>query len=431
MKRSEATMTEEAKNITSQQPRAAQGDQSREAATVACPAVAYETLPWERDPEALAGISKTARQRIASTYQAAVPAHIAAYTPKLPSSLLERIGEVMYALAAFDAGQRNRGYNLPALLLRSESAASSRIENLTSSARNIALAEITTKVPKNAQIITGNVAAMRKALEVVEPLSTQAVLNVHAVLMGSTGAKHGGVLREERVWIGGCGFSPHGALFVPPAAERVPGLLQDAITFANRADLNAIAKAAITHAQFETVHPFIDGNGRTGRTLLHIMLRQDGILSHATLPVSAGLLHNIDAYMLAIKEYQAGNAAPIIYQVVEALDVAVALGNLVAGEVDALIDGWRARITERSNSAIYRLPDLLVDHPVVNTAVVSEHLGVSQRAALDMLSRACEYGIVREAGNYYRGSFYQADDLLDVLDRLSSISEIRRMLAHS
>lgn len=392
------------------------------------PSVTYETLPWHNDPDALLGISKTARRRIASTYEAAIPAKIASLTPQLPSDLIERMGEVALLLARFDIAQTARGYNLPALLLRSESAASSQIEQLTSSARNIALAEISSKVPKNAQLITGNIAAMRKALSINAPLTLQGILDIHSALINQEGVSFGGKLRDEQVWVGGYPFSPHSALFVPPAAPRVPALLKDAIAFANRQDVNTVAQAAILHAQFETIHPFIDGNGRTGRTLLHIMLKQEGVLSCATLPLSAGLLHNVDAYMQAIKSYQGGDISPIVNQLTGALELAVSLGNLAAVRVDEVIEEWKDQITERSGSAIWQLPNLLIEQPVVDTAYVSTKLGITQRAALSLLDRACEYGIVRAAGNFHRGSFYQADALIEVLDQISDISEIRRVL---
>ncbi len=203
----------------------------------------------------------------------------------------------------------------------------------------------------------------------------------------------------------------------------------DLVAFAGREDVSPIAKAAIVHAQFETVHPFIDGNGRTGRTLLHRMLRAEGVLEHATLPVSAGLLHGIDAYMEAIRRYQAGGIRPIMEQLAEALELAVALGRLVARHLDEVIDSWRERMGERAGSAILRLPDMLVGQPVVDSAYLAERLGVTRRAATTVIDRACGYGILRPCGNRQRGDFYQADELIDVLEEISEMHSIRRVLA--
>ena len=127
------------------------------------PALGTELLPWKRDPEELALVPKSRRRRIASGYEAAVPLAIAERDVVLPPDLALRAEEVVAELARFDAETISQGFNLPALLLRSESSSSSRIEHLTSSVRNVALAELSDRAPQNAQLIAGNVAAMRSA----------------------------------------------------------------------------------------------------------------------------------------------------------------------------------------------------------------------------------------------------------------------------
>ena len=393
------------------------------------PAVDYEALPWHRDPEELIGVSKTQRRKILSTYEAAVPARIAELNVSLPAELYDRMTELSAALARFDAQQASRGYDLPSLLLRSESAASSQIENLTSSVRNVALAELCDDAPTNARLIVGNLAAMRCALRLEDDLSIEGMCAMHRELINRGGQSFGGEIREEQVWIGGSAYSPHGALFVPPAASRVPACLDDLVEFAHREDLNPIAKAAIVHAQFETIHPFIDGNGRTGRTMLHKILKRDGVLKHATLPVSAGLLHNIGTYMASIKSYQSGNPVPVIMQLVEALELAIALGNETAHQLDEVITDWRTRMTERAGSAIHRLPDILVEQPVVDSAYLAQHLQITRRAATSIIEKACSYGMLRPVSGRQRGGFYQADELIDVLEEISDMHGIRRVLA--
>lgn len=393
------------------------------------PVVGYETLPWHRDPDELVGVSKIQRRKILPTYEAAVPARIANLDVSLPMGLCNRMAELSASLARFDAQQAARGYDLPSLLLRSESAASSQIENLTSSVRNVALAELSDTAPANAKVIVGNIAAMRCALRLEDDLSVEGIRSIHRELINRGGESFGGEVRDEQVWVGGTAYSPHGALFVPPAAERVMGCLEDIVAFSRRDDINPIAKAALTHAQFETVHPFIDGNGRTGRTILHKMLRRDGVLEHATLPVSAGLLHNIQSYMAAIRKYQEGNPIPIVAQLVEALELAAALGDIVARRLDAIVDEWRTRIDERAGSAIHRLPDVLVEQPVVDSAYVAQSLCVSRRSATSIIEKACVYGILRPVGGRLRGGFYQADEFLEVLEEIADMHGIRRVLA--
>lgn len=393
------------------------------------PPLTFEELPWYRDLDELRLLSKTARQKIGSTYRAAIPFTIGERSLVMPPQLAARMEEVAGLLSRFDEMQQQRGYDLPALLLRSESAASSQIENLTSSPRNIALAELTNDAPHNAQLIAGNIAAMREALSGDGGLSIEAILAIHKVLIDRTGQSFGGELRDEQVWIGGSAYSPHGAIYVPPHASRVRGCLEDIITFARRDDVGTIAKAALVHAQFETVHPFIDGNGRTGRTLLHRILKQEGVLGSATLPVSAGLLHNIDRYLESITRYQEGDPLSVIEELLDALELALALGEMVAHLVDEVLANWGDRITERAGSSMHRLPALLIQHPVVNVPFLAKELDITPRAAQNLVARACEYNILRAFGNKRRGTFYQADDIIDILEQASSVHGVRRLVA--
>ena len=393
------------------------------------PAVMYEERPWHMDPDERLLIPKSRRRRILSTYEAAIPASIAGQKVTVSRQLLERMGGIVAELARFDEEQASRGYDLPALMLRSESAASSQIENLTSSVRNVALAELSDDAPQNARIIAGNVSAMRASLALSGDVSVEQVKEVHRTLMGVAGASFAGELRSEQVWVGGTPYSPHGALFVPPAACRVAGCLEDACRFAARDDVSAVAKAAIFHAQLETIHPFIDGNGRTGRALLHRILRQEGVLRNSTLPISAGLLHNIDAYMASIDAYQTGDPEPIIDQVVEALELSSVIGSRMAPAFDGVIAEMRESIIERAGSAIHRLPALLVEQPVVNRSYVAEHLGITPRAAANLVDKACGYGILRPLGGRRRGTFFQSDAIIDLLEEASSTQGIRRVLS--
>ena len=391
------------------------------------PGITYETCDWERDPDELALIPKSRRRKILPTYEAAAPASIAELPVEIPAQLTRRISEVEVSLARFDQAQATRKWPLPALLLRSESSSSSQIERLTSSARNVALAELSDKAPANALLIAGNVAAMREALGQSGEIGIDSICAIHDVLMRGTHEATG--LREEQVWIGGTPYSPHGATFVPPHADRIRPCLKDLEAFGAREDVQPVAKAAIFHAQFETIHPFTDGNGRTGRTLLHRMLASDEVLLHTMLPVSAGLLHDVERYMGALDAYHNGSIEPIIECLADALELAVVIGSRIASDVDEVLAEWASTNTDRMGSASHRLPALLVEQPVVNVAYIAEHLGITDRAARNLVEAACERSILAKMGNAKRGAFYQAPDLIAVLEEASSLEGIRRIAA--
>lgn len=397
----------------------------------AWPAVTTEEVPWHLRDEDAYLVPKSRRRKITSTYQAAIPAEIHHARPKLSAELTEHLADARTRLARFDEHQDSLAFNLPSLLLRSESAASSQIENLTSSARNIALAELSPSAPSNALVIAGNIDAMRCALDLEGALTINRIRQIHHQLLKKTSPDFAGELRSEQVWIGGSPYSPHGALFVPPVPSRIDACLNDLCAFAEAEELDPIAKAALAHAQFETIHPFIDGNGRTGRTLLHHLLRSDGVLLHATVPLSAGLLHDVDGYMSALSRYQQGDPTPIIEQVCDAIDLALVVGQKTSRVIADLAESWTTRMHERSGSRIFDLPALLVEQPVVNSDYVASGLGVTRRAATSVINRACEYGILKPLGNMRRGDFYQAPELIAILDEISSMAGIRRLVAGS
>ena len=391
------------------------------------PAITYETCSWNRDPEELSLIPKSRRRRILPTYEAAVPLTIARRPVSLSPEIERRLAEVESAVTRFDQTQASRGFDLPALLLRSESSSSSQIERLTSSVRNVALAELSDKAPANARLIARNVEAMRKAIEIGSDISIRSICDIHDTLMRDTGAEFG--LRDEQVWIGGTPYSPHDAQYVPPASDRVRTCLDDLVAFAQRDDIAPIAKAALFHAQFETIHPFTDGNGRTGRTLLHCMLASDEVLRHSTLPISAGLLHDVKPYMGALAAYHDGNQEPIIIRLADALELACVIGLRIEDDVAEVLDRWEEANTDRKGSASLRLPALLVEQPVVNIAYIVSHLGISDRAARNLVETACERRILERTGTERRGVFYQATELIAILEEASSLEGIRRIAA--
>ena len=389
------------------------------------PKVRFETCEWERSEDLLSLISKTQRRKITSTYKAAVPAHISDASVEIRSDVASRAAEACMAITRFDQAQSNKEYSIPALMLRSESSSSSQIERLTSSVRNVALAEFSDKAPGNARLIAGNVSAMREALSQKGSIGIDSIGRIHDTLMEGTDESLG--IRRVQVWIGGTPYSPHGAAFVPPHATRVQGLLEDLVAFGERDDVLPLVKAAIFHAQFETIHPFTDGNGRTGRALLHRMLSRDELLLHSMLPISAGLLHDAGQYIDALSLYHEGQIEPIVTRITEALELAVVIGFRISTEVDEVLEGWKAQTAERKGSAAHRLPALLVEYPVVNTDVVAEKLDITDRAARSLVEKACDRGILQKMGNARRGAFYQASDIIKILEEASSIEGIKRM----
>lgn len=138
-----------------------------------------------------------------------------------------------------------------------------------------------------------------------------------------------------------------------------------------------------------------------------------------------------DAYMESITRYQQGDIATVVSRLADALELSCQVGYRASRELDAILEEWDSVMNERQGSSIWELPSLLVRQPVVDIAFVARELAISPRAASMLVGRACEYGMLRPMGNKRRGEYYQSDAILAVLERISDIQGIRRMLSGS
>jgi Fic family protein len=192
--------------------------------------------------------------------------------------------------------------------------------------------------------------------------------------------------------------------------------MADLVAFMARDDLPPLAQGAIAHAQFETIHPFTDGNGRTGRALLHSVLLHTGAIHRVTVPISAGLLTVRDEYFDALTDYRAGNLEPILRCVAQAARTGVEVGERLVGQLRALRSDWADSVSARSDSAVWQLMDLLVRQPVVTARVVTGQLGVSAPAAQAALQRLVQAEILQESTGHRRNRVFRAPEVLRALD---------------
>ncbi|GAA1675151.1 Fic family protein [Fodinicola feengrottensis] len=381
---------------------------------------AWPTLRWEshdwlpRIPQGL--VSRAVRRRHVGPYQAAVVPFIAERTPQLPVSVVALAEEALAEIARFDAELGAEVAPFAAVLLRSESASSSRIENLTSGAKAIALAELGSTDKRNAQEIVGNVEAMKAAWELADRLDADAILAMHAALIDRHDPRIAGRWRQEQVWIGGDDFGPHGAGFVAPWHEHIPALIDDLVHFTRRTDLPLLAQVAIAHAQFETIHPFADGNGRTGRALMHSMLRGHGLTRNVTVPVSAGLLTDTTGYFDTLTAYREGAPAAIVERVAEASFAATANGRVLVAELREIRETWNGKIRVRRGAGAWRLADLLIRQPVVDAVTVAGELGVTPQNAQRAIEALVEAAVLTEFTGFRRNRMWQSGEVLTALD---------------
>ena len=377
--------------------------------------VEYETLPWASSTQEL---SRRAARNSPRTYESALVSLIAQAGLELPSDTLALVERATIAATRFDATEAHRVIPFTPLLLRSESVASSRIEHLTSSARKILEAEVTGRGSANATLIAANTRQMAAAIE-HSGATVEGIRGMHRILLAESAPDIAGVFREQPVWIGGSDFHPGGALFVPPHHRHIEGLLGDLEEFMNRRDVPILAQAAIAHAQFESIHPFADGNGRTGRALVHVMLRERGLTTAAALPISAGLLVDLDAYFGALDAYRNGDAEPIVDLFAKAALDSVARGQWLAAELDSVRAEWDQMLSARSDALAWQVLRVLVQMPMLTTSAVSAEFDVSAETARNALERLETGGIVVSAQLDKRQRAWRSPEVLALLDEFA------------
>ncbi len=376
---------------------------------------------WEARPEALGG--RSARRGF--IYEAYVPAaiadddfllgsHIAAAAANAEQACRE-LNEDPPALANLEALARQ--------LLRAESVASSRIEGLVLSHRRLAKAAFSTDARDlTAQGVLANISALERAVALaaeVDEFKPEHLLEVHRVLFAGTRDEHfGGLRREEQNWIGGAASSPRNAEFIPPPHELVPELLDDLCAFCNRGDVPAVIQAAVAHAQFETIHPFQDGNGRVGRALILIILRRREIAPRYLPPVSLALAGEADRYVGGLTSWRNGDEEDWYTVFVDAVHRASAHARTFAGRVAELQRDWTERAgNPRRGSGPLRLIELLPSQPIINVKIAAQLLGGTEERARQVIVRLERAGVLRQTTVGRRNRAWECVGLFDLLDR--------------
>jgi Fic family protein len=372
---------------------------------------------WEGDPGAMGG----RRARATFRYQAFVPDVIADIEPVVPFETADLAADAETAIRALNERASVGGLEaIGPLLLRSEAVASSRIEGYDVSSLNLARALIDPRAARgSARIVAANVSAMEEAIAIGErdgPITVGDLRTIHGLLVAGDDRARPGQLRTEQNWLGGRLDNPSDARYIPPPEDEVEGLMADLIAFVSRDDLPAVAQAAIAHAQFETIHPFIDGNGRVGRCLVHVVLRRRGVAPHFVPPVSIVLAARPDAYIEGLVGFREGRIAAWISSFAAATGLAAAASVELAEQVAALQGAWMERAGHpRAGSAAEKLIRRLPALPVLSAPTARVAIETSQQKTLKALKGLADAGVVRQIseGSYDRQ--YAAVELFDLV----------------
>ncbi|MGF1646560.1 MAG: Fic family protein [Kineosporiaceae bacterium] len=382
---------------------------------------------WQHDPALYA----PARYRRACAYDAFVPDPVAGIDPLLPAEVAGVVADAEAAVRELNAVAHPALAPLARLLLRTESVASSKVEGIHVDGRALARAEGRAeaggRLGRDVGEVLANIDAMELAIDTATTASAVAVPDIeriHHALMHRSHPAIAGKVRDTQNWIGGNDYNPCGAAFVPPPPDEVPDLLQDLCTLLDDERLSPLTQAALAHAQFETVHPFIDGNGRTGRALVHVLLRRRRLAPDYVPPISVALAADPTRYIDGLVAFREGDVPRWVSLFAEAAARAAALASAHVRAVRSLQDGWRESLRQganpRSDGAAWLIIDILPGHPVVTLPVAVTAVRRSKAVVNSALVQLEEAGVLVRIGGGERNRTWEAAGLLDLLDALEA-----------
>lgn len=310
--------------------------------------------------------------------------------------------------------------------VRKEAVVSSEIEGTQATLQDVVTFEATKQAerPDDVRDVCNYVDALTFARKEIAsakglPLSTRLLCEAHKRLMrGVRGAdKMPGEVRRSQNWIGGT--RPGNARFVPPPPEVVPELMAQLEKWLHSADaLPPLVRAGLAHVQFETIHPFLDGNGRIGRLLITLLLEHWGLLKSPMLYLSLALKRRQQQYyahLTAVRDGGDWEGWTAFY--LECVREAADDGVRAAERLFALLGKDRARLIAHDSVTVpaVRLLDLLPSNPVVTLPLAIELLGVSKPTVIKAIEALEETGILKETSGKRRDRVYAYQKYLDVL----------------
>lgn len=310
--------------------------------------------------------------------------------------------------------------------VRKEAVISSQIEGTQATLMDVLAYEATQKTehPQDVEEVCNYVEALTFARAEIArpkglPLSTRLLCEVHKRLMHSTrGAdKQPGTIRTSQNWIGGS--RPGNALFVPPPANEVPKALADLERWIHSNDLlPPLVRAGLAHAQFETIHPFLDGNGRIGRLLITLLLEQWGFLESPLLYLSLAFKrHRAEYYQRLLEVRTQGDWEGWTSFYLQCVRESADDGVNAARRIFALLGRDRRSVANHEAATVtsIRLFDLLPEHPIITLPRTMELLATTKPTAGKAIDALCKSGVLAETTGRQRDRVYAYNEYMRVL----------------
>lgn len=309
--------------------------------------------------------------------------------------------------------------------LRREAVASSRIEGTQASLSDLLQAEAAEgeRTSEDVAEVERYLAATRHGYEAIRtlPITQRLLKEIHAILLEGVRGKEKlpGELRRSPVWIGATHDNPDTAVFVPPLPDEVPDALADWEAFVNTpGDLPTLIRCGLMHYQFETIHPFLDGNGRIGRLLINLMLAEEGRLEHPVLYLSGYFeSHRSEYYHRLQKVREEGQIQEWLQFFLQAVKEQATDANQRSRHLIAIRERYLAEAAS-TRSSLSALARSLFTNPFVTVRHVARLTGLSNQGARNLIHSAVERGWLTEVGVIGRGgrTYWVAQDVFNVID---------------
>lgn len=381
----------------------------------------HETRAWQQTHR-----GGTKDDRMLREVTISLPPMIAGQDLSIDSPLAKDLESAMREITALDDAHGADLDALGILLLRTESVASSKIEAVEASLDDYARALHGIRSNASALSMVSATAALDAMIGNVTKagrIDLAAITSAHEALMRDdpAEARYAGRLRDMQNWIGGSDHSPRAALYVPPPPDLVRKYLDDLIAFANRDDLPALVQAAIAHAQFESIHPFTDGNGRIGRALINSVLRRRGATTRIVIPLASALVIHRERYFDLLNIYRNGEVRPLLASFAEASRIAASESRISATRVAEIPAEWRKLAGPlRGGSAAADLLTMLPSQPILSSEDACAALDAPRSSVFAAINRLHDAGILRPLTHRQRDQIWGATAILDELDDLST-----------
>lgn len=360
-------------------------------------------------------LSRRRRELLKTPYKSGVIKNLSEIEIELDDVNNKLLLEAVEEISKLDVLVKSEKVGLPKILLRSEALSSSQIEFYSAKVSNIALAEVSANVSKEASTINNNLHSLESSLEYQGLITLPFIEQIHNKLMNNDPKITFG-LREKVIWIGTGNELPHEADYVPPHYEYLEKYMREFLLFVNRNDIHPLITAAFAHAYFETIHPFEDGNGRVGRILIQVILKNKGFINNVNIPFSVELIKDTRKYISVLNDFRDGNYNSIIKLLLEsAMNIVPQIYRLVK-EITELKAKWETSVDARKDAIIWKMLDDIIIQPVFDLEYFEKKYSISNRAVRNNVDKLVNSNIVIIRGHNKRKAYYEAKEVIKLIE---------------